>query len=375
MIDAMNPYQLMLFMLLTSGLVLMIGIWVRYDRLQHGKYLLLSIILWPTLLLDEFLRSFGWWQDAVFLAGLFLFVPTLMIGLLMVTVHKLLLSKPLQSEMKFYLPALVMLLAQIPFLVLPADIKQQYLLSPPAGNIAQNWPYLAPHLLSGFVILIYSTKIVEMFNQYHHHLSDQVVDVKFYQFNMLSLACSSLIVVAFVNITLATLATFDLLVISFWQTIVNLLMACVFWFILLFLLELRRVSPSPIDPDGIENHRYSEEYLRHVLKKAEQAIIKRKAYKKIGLRISQLADAAGVEPQALAVATRVILNRNFRAFMYHYRLEYAKKVLMRTDAKVSTVARRLGFNSEKFLSDVFIKYIGVMGKEQEPLSEEEESLF
>jgi hypothetical protein len=36
---------------------------------------------------------------------------------------------------------------------------------------------------------------------------------------------------------------------------------------------------------------------------------------------------------------------------------------MRTDAKVAAVAKRLGFNSEKFLSGIFVKYIEKMGKE------------
>ncbi len=375
MLDALNPYQFMLFSLAMAGMVLLVGIWVRYDRLPHGKYLLIGIMLWPTLLLDEFLRGFGWWQNAIFLAGLFQFVPSLLAGMLLIVVHKLLVLKPLQGAFKYYIPALVMLAGQVPFLILPTELKQQYLLTPPTGNIAQNWPYLAPHLLSGFVLLICSTKVVELFSHYHQHLSDQVVDVQFYQFNRLNLAFSGLIAVSFIDILLATLATFDLMALAFWQTIVNLLSACIFWTILLLLLELRRFAPSPIDPDKLEDHRFSEEFLRFTLKKAEEAIIKHKAYKKIGLHISQLAEAAKVEPQALAVATRVILKRNFRAFIYHYRLEYAKKILMRTDAKVSTVAKRLGFNSEKFLSGVFIKYIQMMGKEPEALSEEEEKLF
>lgn len=371
----MNPYQLMLSLMLLSGLVLLLGIWVRFDRLRNAKYLFISIVLWPALLIDETLRGFGWWQDAIFLAGLFQFLPSLLVGLLIVSIHNLLISTPIEKEFKFYIPAVLMVVAQVPFLLLPEALKQQYLLTPPSGNIASNWPFLAPHLFSGFVLLVYSIKIVEMFNQYHQTLSDQVVDVQFYQFNALNTACSGLIFVSFVNILLATLATFDLFVFSFWQTAVNLLTACVFWFILFILLELRRVSPSPIDSDKLENHRFSEEYLRFVLTKTEQAIIKHKAYKKTGLRLSQLSKAAGVDPLSLAVATRVLLNRNFRAFIYHYRLEYAKRVLMRTDAKVSSVAKRLGFNSEKFLSDMFIKYIETMGRQPEELSEEEEELF
>lgn len=370
MVESLNPYQFVLFVLLGAWLIPLAIIWVRYDRLPHGKYLLIAVFLWPTILLDEMLRAYGWWQNAIFVAGLFQFTPSLIIGLLLLSINKLLIDKPVTNSYKFYLPAMVMFVGQIPFLILTSDVKQQFLLSPPTGDLLANWPFLAPHLLSGFVLLIFSIKAVELLAAYHQHLSDQVVDVKFYQFTMTNTGFVGLIVVAFISIILSTLATFDLVAITFWQTIINLLNAATLLFVILVLLERRRYSPTPLVPEKLDDHHFSEEYLRFTLKKAEQAIIKHKAYKRIGLRIGPLADIAGVEPQALAVATRTILKRNFRAFIYHYRLEYAKKVLMRTDAKVSTVAKRLGFNSEKFLSGMFVKYIQTMGKEQEPVEDD-----
>ena len=91
-------------------------------------------------------------------------------------------------------------------------------------------------------------------------------------------------------------------------------------------------------------------------------MIERKAYKIIGLRIQQFADAAQVESTNLAIASHVLLNRNFRAFVYHYRLEYAKKSAdaNRRQSNLSLLGR-LGFHSEHFLSEMFIEYIQVMG--------------
>jgi AraC-like DNA-binding protein len=267
----------------------------------------------------------------------------------------------------------LVLISQIPFLLLAPEPKQVMLMLPPEGDLIRNWMFLAPYMLSGFILLILATKIVELVLDYHNHLSDQVVDIDYYQFRGANGVFYGLIVVALIVIVLTTLAMFDAVSVPFWQSIINLSVATIFLFCFVVMMSSRRYSPSPIDPRRLEQHKYSDEFLRYTLKKAEQTIISRKAYKHIGLRITQLAKVAEVEPQALAVATRTILKRNFRAFIYHYRLEYAKKILMRTDTKVSAVAKRLGFNSEKFLSGMFIKYIKVMGKE--PPGKDQDEIF
>ena len=172
---------------------------------------------------------------------------------------------------------------------------------------------------------------------------------------------ATLVGIGFTAIVLTTIVAFGFVEFSWWQTTIHFSYASVILLILVLLLERRRYSPLPLDLEKLSKRIGDENLLRDTLARAEKAMIDRKAYKVIGLRIQQLADAARVEPTNLAIASHVLLNRNFRAFVYHYRLEYAKKVLMRTDAKVSAVARRLGFQSERFLSDMFIKYIEAMG--------------
>lgn len=369
--NGLNPYHLIVVGLLALWLVPLIIIWVRFEKLPHATYMLISILLWPCLLVDEYLRAFGLWQSSTFLAGTFQFVPSVIIALMFLSFRQLLIEKPYKSAMLLFIPSVVVLLAQTPFLMLGLEQKQRMLMEPPAGDLLNNWMYLAPYMLSGFVLLIVATKIIELVQNYHNHLSDQVVDIDFYYFRGASGVFYSQITVALVTILLTTLAMFDGFEVPYWQSIINVTVAANFLFCLVVLVSNRRYSPSPIDPEKLEKHRYSDEFLRYTLKRAEQTIIDRKAYKHIGLRITQLAKVADVEPQALAIATRTILKRNFRAFIYHYRLEYAKKILMRTDTKVSAVAKRLGFNSEKFLSGMFIKYIQVMGKDTPSKDEDE----
>ena len=73
--------------------------------------------------------------------------------------------------------------------------------------------------------------------------------------------------------------------------------------------------------------------------------------------MKDFSDEAGVDPTTLAIALHLELKKNFRGFVYQYRLDYAKNVLLRSDAKIAKVAKRLGLNSEKFLGDVLVKYL------------------
>lgn len=126
-------------------------------------------------------------------------------------------------------------------------------------------------------------------------------------------------------ILLTTIVAFDFIQFSYWQTATHFSYSAVFLLILTLLLEKRRYSPMPFDLVRLHSRNGDERILREVLTRAEKSIINRKAYKIIGLRIQQLTDADDVDPTYLAVASHRLLNRNFRSFVYHYRLEYAKK--------------------------------------------------
>ena len=351
----------------------LMAIWVRFDRMPHSKLMLAAVFCWPLLLLDEWIRAYSLEQSWLFLTGVFQFLPVLLTVWLVLSVRKLVSEKPIANPIKYYLPVVVMLAAQVPYLLLSFETKAQLFTQPPVGNVYSYWMYYIPYFFSAIAVLLLATQAAEWINEYHHTLSEQVVDIGFFRYQTLYSGLLVAVAIAFIEIALVLLAAFELLAPTFWQSAINIINAVMLFFLMLVLLEKRRYSPSPLDANELEEKKFSEEYLREVLQETEKAIIRHKAYKRIGLKLRQLADAAEVEPIALAIATRTILNRNFRAFIYHYRLEYAKKVLMRTDAKVSTVARRLGFNSEKYLSDMFIKYVQMMGRERS--NQEPDELF
>ena len=341
----------------------MVVAWVRFDRLPHGKLLYAISWLWPLLMFEDLLRIFGGDWLAPML-GLFYFVPVLMMIGVILMVYPRLVEQPMRWRPLMWGALVVILLCQIPLLLLNAEDKQVLLAVQPVGQPLANLPIYLAYWLSGLFIVGMGIKLVEVMQIYQATLSEQVVDVNYYRVPAIVGLTATIVGVGFAAIVLTTLVAFNFIHFTWWQTTIHYSYAAVMLLILILLLERRRYSPLPFDMARLEGRQGDENDLRLTLARAEKAMIDRKAYKIIGLRIRQLADIAEVDPTTLSIATHRLLKRNFRAFVYHYRLEYAKKVLMRTDAKVSSVAKRLGFHSEKFLSDMFVKYIEMMGVSQ-----------
>ena len=345
-------------------------IWVRYDLMPHASQVLLAVLVLPLTMVDETLRMSGGYESFPFLIGIFQFVPVLLAALVYLAMRKMLQEKPSNSRFIHYGVALLFFLATVPFLLLPEATRINILLNPAVGELSINWPFYVYYMLSNFAILVYALKIDDMVKDYEFHLSDQVVDITHYEMPTTMKLFSGLISISFGSILLVVVVGLGLIEFGYWQGIISLLQASLFYVIILVLLQRRRYSPCPIDAEDLADKSYSEEDMRLTLAKAERAIIRNKLYKSIGLRLRTLADLADIEPKELAVATRTILNRNFRAYMYHYRLEYAKKIILRSDIKISAIAKRLGFTSEKVLSDMFVKYVQNMATD-DALSQEE----
>lgn len=347
----------------------MVVAWVRFDRLPHGKLLYAISWMWPLLLFEDLLRVFnGEWLAP--LVGVFHFVPlAVMVGIMMM-VYPRLMEHPLRWRPLMWFAIALIILCQIPVMLLSGADKTMLLTSQPIGQPLENLPLYAAYWLTGLCIVGIGIKLVEVMQVYQHNLSEQVVDVNYYRVPAIVGLTATLVGVGFAAIVLTTLVAFEFVKFSWWQSTIHYSYATVMLMVLILLLERRRYSPMPFDMSRLQARKGEENELRETLARAEKAMIDRKAYKIIGLRIRQLADIAGVDPTTLSIATHRLLKRNFRAFVYHYRLEYAKKVLMRTDAKVSSVAKRLGFHSEKFLSDMFVKYIEAMGTRQPESAED-----
>ena len=348
------------FILFSLWVGLIVITWWRYETLPHGKPLFIVIWLWPLILFEELLRVSGIVHWLTPLIGLFYFLPALLMLRLYVTIYPMLIDRPVADKRKMYASVGLIFLFQIPVLLLPNADKSQLLFNQPVGMPLENLPIYLAYWLSGFVIMVLGIKLVDVIQLYQRTLSEQVVDVNYYRVPAIIGLIASLVGIGFTAIVLTSLVAFEFIRFSWWQTTIHCSYAAIMLLVLILLLERRRYSPLPIDLSKLEARVGDQMVLKDTLARAEKTMIERKAYKVIGLRIQQFADAAQVEPTNLAIASHVLLNRNFRAFVYHYRLEYAKKVLMRTDAKVTSVARRLGFHSEHFLSEMFIKYIQVM---------------
>ena len=347
--------------LFTLWAALIVVTWVRYDKLPHGKVLFILAWIWPLLLVEDLLRISGMVHFLPFVVGAFYCIPlVIMIGLYLL-INPLLMDQPIQHKPLIYGGLAIIIAIQVPILVLSNADKTQLLFDQPIGLPLQNLPIYLAYWLSGLGIVAIGIRLVDVMQVYQRTLSEQVVDINYYRVPAIIGLMATLVGIGFTAIVLTTVVAFGFVEFSWWQTTIHFSYASVILLILVLLLERRRYSPLPLDLEKLSKRIGDENLLRDTLARAEKAMIDRKAYKVIGLRIQQLADAARVEPTNLAIASHVLLNRNFRAFVYHYRLEYAKKVLMRTDAKVSAVARRLGFQSERFLSDMFIKYIEAMG--------------
>ncbi|MDO6692257.1 helix-turn-helix transcriptional regulator [Aliiglaciecola sp. 3_MG-2023] len=361
--DEMSLYQIAISSMLVGWFIGLILIWVRYGQFPHAKLALVALLLWPFLLLDEWLKLSGYESQLSFLVGASQIFSAIIAACLVLSIRKLTLTKFANNNVLFFIPCLVLLAGQLPLWLTPSDTRVGMLFSPPVGDVLVNWPYYATYLFSAIVTLSFAVHAAEYLASYHYYLSDQVVDIDIFEMRFTANGCYVLMFTSFLSICIIGLAVFDWLpAVVQWQTLVNMLNATGTLYLLLLLVQNRKYSPTPFAYAQMDKKAYSEDHLRFTLKQAEKAIIQHKAYKRKGLRIKQVAEAANVEPAALALATRFVLNRNFRAFVYHYRLEYAKKVLMRTDQKVTSVAKRLGFNSEKYLSNVFVKYIGLMSK-------------
>ncbi|MDF2178988.1 AraC family transcriptional regulator [Aliiglaciecola sp. CAU 1673] len=359
-----TPYQTLLVASLALWLAPLMLMWARYDLMPHAKELFLALLFTPILLVDELLLAFDASPQWYFLVGTFSCMPVVIATLLSIAIARLMLERQRFNPLLIWLPAIIAMAAQIPMLLFSTELKSTLLHGPVLGQLGQWWPVYALAALVHFMVLYVAIVVEQRIADYDTHLSEQVVDVQFYRMSAAMKAFGGLITLAFVGLVLTLLVAFNLLPLASWRSLSNVSYYLLFTLLCWVMTERRSYSPSPINYALLKKNNFSDSLLRDTLARAEKALIEHKAYKHIGLRIREFSTVAGVDPNVLAVATHKLLNRNFRAFVFHYRLEYAKNVLMHSDVKVSAVARRLGFDSEKFLSNMFVKYIQQMAKDE-----------
>lgn len=329
----------------------------RFEKLENPNPLVFMLIAWPFSLVEEAIQLLPGGSYLAGMVGVFTFVPLLVMAFAYTAIRPKVTKISAKSLLLPWLPVLLALGAQVPLLFVAPETKHMLYRQAPIGDPLGYWYVYLPYWISGFGCLVIGIVLTEILQVYHRYLPEQVVDIDQFKLKGMAGVMATTVGIGFICIVVVSFVAFGILPFEHWQTLFHLCFATMTLLVLMYCLDTKRSSPSPINYQRLENTVLGSEAMKAILQRAERAVIEHKAYKKVGLRMIDFAAMANVEPTELAITTRALLKRNFRAFIFHYRLEYAKKVLLRSDAKISAVAKRLGFNSEKFLSGVFVKYM------------------
>lgn len=328
-----------------------------HRKLPAAHWILGAIAIWPLAIVDEWLKSIQGGMQLAWFSGLFDFVPVLVMAFCKRAMMPLLIKNPPNRKVVFWWPVIVVMICQLAYMFAPIESKAQWMVRSPVGDPLMHWDVYVVSFVTAFCVLWYGIQMTEQVQTYHHNLSEQVVDVHLYKVKGLAGITGMTVGIGFACILVVMAAAFGFVPLDGWQTLNHLLLAVMMLVVIIAMVRVRKTSPSPLDYDRLEDRNASQAAMRDALGRAEQIMLSRKAYKVIGLKISDFARVAEVEPTTLAIAMHVLTKRNFRAFVYHYRLEYAKNVLLHSDAKIAQVAKRLGLHSEKFLSGVLVQYL------------------
>ena len=324
-------------------------------NLTSMPYLIGAFLCWPLFMVDEVLRLLQTSQFTV-IYGLTEVFAVLAITLCYRAIKPMLIAKP-SARKRLWLPVIVTAVVQCSMLLIAAGQKQQWLSVSPIGDPLAYWPLYITSLLTGFSVLLIGIFITEHIQMYHRHLPEQAVDIKGLRMPRLAGVLGSVVGVAFMSILLVTAATFGFLKIPFWESFHHLMLGSALLAVLFSLTFVRNSLPSPIDYERLDSGKATPYEISHTVSKAERYTIESKVYKTRFITLSEFCEGADIDPTSLALALRLSEKKNFRRFMQHYRLEYAKNVLLHSDAKLAAVAKRMGINSEKFLSDYLVKHL------------------
>ena len=344
-----------LFVLVLLYLVILVQFFREKHRVSGAPWVLAAMIVWPFILTDEWLRAFG--QNAAGLSVLTVFTPLLSLTLLYRSVKLLVIDNARPSKLLLWLPVALALLAEIPLLFVSADEKAQWLVSSPTGHPLDNWHIYLVYMVTGFGILVLGILITELIQNYHRYLSSQVADVREFRVQWLGGAMGVTVGLAFCCILLVTAGAFGFFDIHFWQSLFNLLFAIALLQTFIAVIRPQHTSPSPLDYHRLDDLKAEQCIMREALVKAEQTMTDTEAFKSPGLQLKAFAGQCHVDPTTLVIALRLLEKRDFRSFVYQYRLTYAKNELIGSDASLAAQAKRLGVHSEQFLSGVMMNHM------------------
>jgi AraC-like DNA-binding protein len=348
-------YDYLLFILIALYFTGLIRLAYLKVNLTSRRYLVGAFVCWPLFMFDEWLRMFNAF-DLAYLYGLSEVFAVVAVTCCYRAIKPMLLANA-TARRRLWWPTIITGLAQLSMLLISEQEKRQWFASSPTGDPFVLWPAYVPSLFAGFSVLLIGILITEQIQLYHRHLPEHAVDIKRLKTPRLAGVMGSLVGIAFMSILLVTAATFGFLSVPFWESFHHFMLGGAILFVLFSLTFVRRTAPSPLDHVRLESDKATPYEISSIISRAERYTIESKIYKKRFVTIETFCEGADLDPTSLALALRLTERKNFRRFIFHYRLEYARNVLLHSDAKVAAVAKRLGVESEKFLSEYLVKHL------------------
>lgn len=349
----LHRYTLLVLFLLYA--VLLFQFFREKNRVAGANWVAAAMAIWPLILLDEIIRVFDLPLAAV--SSVVVFAPLLCLTLLYRSVKLLVIDNPPASKPLLWLPVAIAVVAQAPLWFVSVSEKSVWLQASPVGHPLDNWALYLAYMITGFGMLVMGIVITEMIQNYHRHLSCQVVDVREYKVRWLGGAMGITVGLGFCCVLLVTAGAFGFFNITFWQSLFNVLFAIAMLQTFIAVIRPQHTSPSPLNYRRLDELKAQQCVMREALVKAEQAMSSMEAYKTPGLQLKAFAKDCDADPTTLIIALRLLEKRDFRSFVYQYRLAYAKSELISQDSQLAATAKRLGIHSEQFLSGAMMGHI------------------
>jgi AraC-like DNA-binding protein len=113
-----------------------------------------------------------------------------------------------------------------------------------------------------------------------------------------------------------------------------------------------------VDLEKYKTTRVSDEQIAHLFSKASALIVEQKQFKNPELTLKSLSEALNVSTQVLSMVINQKSQKNFNAFVNHYRVDEAIRLLNDRgyqNLTISSIAYEVGFNSISSFNSAFKK--------------------
>jgi AraC-like DNA-binding protein len=114
-------------------------------------------------------------------------------------------------------------------------------------------------------------------------------------------------------------------------------------------------------PEKYKTTRVSEEQMEQLFSRVKTLVIEEKQYKNPELTLKSLSKTLKVSPQVLSMVINQMSRQNFNAFINHYRVDEATRLLQNPESNnltIAAIADEVGFNSISSFNRAFKKQTG-----------------